>query len=67
MIRNGLLKEAEEQILNVLSRFEMSICRLLESAQVKERENVLSRIEMSISLQLEMGGVIEKERMCSPH
>ena len=48
MIRNGLLKEAEEQMLNVLSRDENSLCLLLESARDRERENVLCRVGLSV-------------------
>ena len=55
MIRNSLLKEAEEQMLNVLSRDEKSLCLLLELARDRERErerewggNVLSRVGWSV-------------------
>ena len=43
-MRNGLLKEAEEQMWNVPSFVEKSICLLLELARdrERERENVLS-------------------------
>ena len=45
MIRNGLLKEAKEQMLNVLSRVEMSICLLLESDRVRERMRSLVKVD----------------------
>ena len=50
MIKNGLRKEAEAQMLNVLSRVEMFICLLLESARIRGRENALSSLSWSVLL-----------------
>ena len=51
MIRNGLLKEAEEQMLNVLSRDEKSFCLLLESAWDREG-GMFSLVSTGLSLLL---------------
>ena len=63
MIRNGLLKEVEEQMLNVLSLDEMSLCLLLELSQDGER--MFSLVSPSLALLLARRKRKERARMVS--